>query len=145
MFLRRWINVHISSMQMLIDSDKHPPKSTSTLHLLQLRNRWHSGKEYTCQHRRWVFNPLIRKIPWRQKWQPSPVFLSGESQGQSWDWGIQSIGWQSQTRLSVYTPCVQLGNRFNLDYPSHVWCIRKTWKTTLFIPNVNWEISRNII
>ena len=24
---------------------------------------------------------LIRKIPWRRKWQPTPVFLPGESHG----------------------------------------------------------------
>ena len=24
----------------------------------------------------------VRKIPWRRKWQPTPVFLSGESHGQ---------------------------------------------------------------
>ena len=25
---------------------------------------------------------LIRKIPWRRAWQPTPVFLPGESHGQ---------------------------------------------------------------
>ena len=25
---------------------------------------------------------LVRKIPWRRKWQPTPVFLPGESHGQ---------------------------------------------------------------
>ena len=25
------------------------------------------------------FNPWVRKIPWRRKWQPIPVFLPGES------------------------------------------------------------------
>ena len=29
------------------------------------------------------FDPWIRKIPWRRKWQPSPVFLPGKSHGQS--------------------------------------------------------------
>ena len=29
-----------------------------------------------------MFNPWVRKIPWRQKWQPSPVFLPRESHGQ---------------------------------------------------------------
>ena len=28
------------------------------------------------------FNPWVRKIPWRRKWQPAPVFLPGESHGQ---------------------------------------------------------------
>jgi len=33
-------------------------------------------------HERVRFNPWIRKIPWRRPWQPTPVFLPGESQGQ---------------------------------------------------------------
>ena len=28
------------------------------------------------------FNPWVGKIPWRREWQPTPVFLSGESNGQ---------------------------------------------------------------
>ena len=40
------------------------------------------GKEPTCQYRRPGFDPWIRKIPWRRKWQPTPVFLPGESHGQ---------------------------------------------------------------
>ena len=28
------------------------------------------------------FNPWVRKIPWRRKWQPTPIFLPGESRGQ---------------------------------------------------------------
>ena len=27
------------------------------------------------------FNPRVKKIPWRRKWQPTPVFLPGKSQG----------------------------------------------------------------
>ena len=44
-----------------------------------------SGKESTCQGRRWKrhgFDPWVRKIPWRKKWQTIPVFLPGESHGQ---------------------------------------------------------------
>ena len=29
--------------------------------------------------RRPGFDPWVRKIPWRRKWQPTPVFLPGES------------------------------------------------------------------
>ena len=28
------------------------------------------------------FNPWVGKIPWRKAWQPTPVFLPGESHGQ---------------------------------------------------------------
>ena len=47
--------------------------------------RWLSGKESACQCRsrkRCGFDPWVGKIPWRRKWQPTPVFLPGESQEQ---------------------------------------------------------------
>ena len=28
------------------------------------------------------FSPWVGKIPWRRAWQPTPVFLPGESHGQ---------------------------------------------------------------
>ena len=28
-------------------------------------------------------DPWVRKIPWRRKWQPNPVFLPGKSHGQN--------------------------------------------------------------
>ena len=45
-------------------------------------------KESTCQcrrcrrHRRRGFDRWLRKIPWRGKWQPIPVFLPGKSHEQ---------------------------------------------------------------
>ena len=53
-----------------------------------------SGKEPACQckrHKRLGFDPWIKKIPWRRKWQPTPVFLPGKSHGQ----------WS----LAGYSPC----------------------------------------
>ena len=44
-----------------------------------------SGKDPACQCRRQKrhgFNPEVGKIPWRRTWQPTPVFLHGESHGQ---------------------------------------------------------------
>ena len=44
-----------------------------------------SGKEASCQsrrHKRCGFNPWVRKIPWRRKWQPTPVPMPGKSHGQ---------------------------------------------------------------
>ena len=44
-----------------------------------------SGKELTCQyrrHKRCGFDSWSGKIPWRRAWQPTPVFLPGESHGQ---------------------------------------------------------------
>ena len=36
----------------------------------------------TCQRRRLRFNPWVRKIPWRRKWQSTPGFLPGQSHRQ---------------------------------------------------------------
>ena len=41
-----------------------------------------SGKEPACQFRRHGFDLWIGKVAWRKKWQPTPVFLPGESHGQ---------------------------------------------------------------
>ena len=44
-----------------------------------------SGKEPAHQHSRHKrngFHPWIGKTPWRRAWQPTPVFLPGESCGQ---------------------------------------------------------------
>ena len=38
-------------------------------------------KEPTCQCRRHRFDPWVGKIPWRREWQPTAVFLPGESHG----------------------------------------------------------------
>ena len=45
----------------------------------------HRDKEPACQcriHKRHGFSPWVGKIPWRRAWQPTPVFLPRESQGQ---------------------------------------------------------------
>ena len=42
-------------------------------------------KKSTCQgksHWRLLFDPWVRRIPWRRKWQPTAVFLPGKSYGQ---------------------------------------------------------------
>ena len=45
--------------------------------------RWLSDKEFTCQCRRILFDILVGRIPWRRKWQPTPVCLpGGKSHGQ---------------------------------------------------------------
>ena len=44
--------------------------------------QWLSGKESICQCRRPKFDPWAGKIPWRRKWQPTPVFLPGKFHGQ---------------------------------------------------------------
>ena len=75
--------------------------------------KWHSGKEPVCQcrrHKRFGFNPWVRKIPWRRKWQPAPGFLPGESHGQrnlvsSSPWAHRELAMTEHTHL--YTGSLQ--------------------------------------
>ena len=73
----------------------------------------HVCPESTChcrRLRRHGFNPWVRKIPWRRKWQPTSVFLPGKSHGQRSLWGqLQSMGlqrvghdWVSKKKIYIY-------------------------------------------
>ena len=42
---------------------------------------WLRGESICLQCGRPGFDPWVRKIPWRRKWQSTPVFLPGESHG----------------------------------------------------------------
>ena len=61
------------------------------------------GKESACRRRRREFDPWIRKIPWRRAWLQTPVFLPGESHGQSSLAGYSPWG-RKQTGLSTHNP-----------------------------------------
>ena len=72
--------------------------------------RWRSDRESACQcgrHRRLMFDPWVRKIPWSRKWQPIPVFLPRKFHGQTSledysPWGHNES--DTTERLSVYIP-----------------------------------------
>ena len=52
------------------------------------------------------FDPCVGKIPWRRAWQPTPVFLPGESHGQRslvGSMGSQSVGHDSATNTITTT------------------------------------------
>ena len=50
------------------------------------------GKESACNAGDLGFNSWVGKIPWRRKWQPTPVFLSGKPHGQKSLAGYSSWG-----------------------------------------------------
>ena len=68
-------------------------------------------KKSTCQCRRYQrlgFVPWVRKIPWRRRWQPSPVFLPGEFHGQKIlagysPWGRKELNIAEHTHTHIYT------------------------------------------
>ena len=60
------------------------------------------SKEPTCQCRRCKkhgFNPWIRKVPWRRKWQSTPLFLPGKYHGQRSLAGYSPGVTQNRTQL----------------------------------------------
>ena len=57
-------------------------------------------KRILLQLRRPGFHPWVRNIPWRRKWQPTPVFLPGKSHGQRSLVGYRPWGYKTWTRLN---------------------------------------------
>ena len=51
------------------------------------------------------FDSWVRKIPWRREWQPSSVFLPGESQGQRNSMELQRVryNWATHTHTHTHT------------------------------------------
>ena len=55
------------------------------------------GKEAACNVGDPGSIPGVGKIPWRRAWQPTPVFLPGESLWTEERGGLQSMGHKSDT------------------------------------------------
>ena len=69
------------------------------------------GRVY-LQYRRPRFDPWVGKIPWRRKWQPTPVFWPGKAHG--WrslvgysPWGSQRVWHNRATLLLHLCDCVK--------------------------------------
>ena len=83
---------------------KSPRVFTSIIH--PHYPRWLSGKESAGQRRRLGFSPRVRRIPWRRKWQPAPVFLPENpmDRGAWWATVHQQTAESDMTeRLSTHT------------------------------------------
>ena len=81
--------------------------------------RWFSGKESTCQLKRCQrcsFNPWVGKIPWRRKWQPTPVFLPGK--------------FHAQRNLTGYSPW---GCRVRHDWGTEHACMETSWHSASLV------------
>ena len=80
---------------------------------------WLSGKESTCQCSRLGFDPWVRKVPWRRKWQPTPVFLPGKPHGQR-----SLVGYSPWGRKRIRHDLVTKQQMF----VAALFTITKTWK-----------------
>ena len=105
--------------------------------------RWRSGKESACQCRRCGrrrFDPWIRKIPWRRKWQPSLLLLPEkilwtEEYGRLHPWGhkVPDTTKQLSTHASYYGK-----NHKNISPPlsSQSFSWSSSWDSALPMPEM---------
>jgi len=73
---------------------------------------WLNGKQFTCQCGRLGFNPWVRNISWRRKWQPTLVFLLEKFHKQrsmvgSWGWKrvINDLATKQQRKKNIILWC----------------------------------------
>ena len=91
------------------------------------------------QCRRPGFDPWVRKIPWRREWQPTPVFLPGESHGQSSLVGYSPWRWEEldrTERLILNTRPTAISPLFYQHSPrgwgAHSWWWQSSWQPGVF-------------
>ena len=80
------------------------------------------GKESACNVGRPGFDPWVGKNPWRRAWQPTPVFLPGESPWTEEPGELQSMGsqrvrhnWATKHAHTLSVICYQFKIFFQLD------------------------------
>ena len=78
-------------------------KIKKVIQLLWGLPRWRNGKSLPANFRRCGFDLWIRRIPWRKKWQPPPVFLPGKSNGHRSLVGYSSLDHRESIQLSDST------------------------------------------
>ena len=80
-----------------------------------------NGEEHTCQcrrHKTCGFDLWVGKIAWRRAWQPTPVFLPGESHGQRTLVGYSPKSHKTQTLLKWLSTHM---HELTISLPFAVW------------------------
>ena len=95
--------------------------------------------ESTSQCRKHQFDPWVWKMPWRRKWQPTPVLLPGKSHGQrslaSYSpWGHKRVRDDLATKQQHMSVVPHSPHSVLL---SMVSVIHSEWQST----NIKWNIS----
>ena len=83
---------------------------------------WLRNWTICLQCRRPWFPPWVGKIPWRRKWQPTPVFLPGEFHGQRSLAGSKWVGWQRVGHDWVTNACdCRPTAKYKINKNYHMW------------------------
>ena len=88
MLKRYWYSVFLLTFIAFVQVAKEFPK-------------WLSSKKICLQCRRQGSNPWVRKMPWKRKWQPTPVFSPGEFHGQRSLVGFSPWGHRARHNLAT--------------------------------------------
>ena len=98
-------------------------------------------QETTCQCWRPGFSLWVGKIPWRRKWQPTPVFLPGKSHGKRnlagyspWDCRVNTTEWLT---FSLFQTAPQEPIALGLSQISSC-----SLSSSLFLPENGWELEQ---
>ena len=98
---------------------------------------WLSGKRICLQCWRCGLGPWVRKIPWRRKWQPTPVFLPREIPWIEEPGGLQFTGSQrSWTWLGV--PCGQARDKQQCSQKTNLCCWISTGRLIKSVSTASW-------
>ena len=107
------VDLKWTNLQLVIQS-KVSQKEKNKYHILiYMESRglpcWLSGKESTCQCRRHGFDPWVRKILWRRKWQPLHYsYLRNSMDRGAWQTRVHGVAEELDMTQ-------QLNNKCNLE------------------------------
>ena len=90
------------------------------------------GRESGLRWGRPGFDPRVGKIPWRRVWQPTPVFLPGESLWTEEPGGLQSMGSQrvGHDWATKYSPWSCIFKNMEISHKSiNFWLLFKNQET----------------
>ena len=79
--------------------------------------RWYSGKDFPGQCRRCRFDPWVGKIPWRRKWQHTPVFCLENSMDRGIWWAILCPERERETERHRHTDTQRHTDKHTHDVP----------------------------
>ena len=136
--MNKWLEelyLEISGYPLIKEFDSFIQETFIDCPLCACLPRWCSGKKSACQRMRPGFSPWVGKIPWRRKWQPTPVFLPGKFCGQRGLvgyslWGRKESDTTEHTHMYTHT---------HTHTHTHTQCTRhsaEAWKwEEIFISN----------
>ena len=75
------------------------------------------------------FDPWVRKIPWRRKWQPTPIFLPGKSHG-----------WRN---LAGYSPWGSKESDTTKDFTS-LWNL-EVWHQSSYVQEGDTDVKNKLL